>query len=153
MLLMLAAFVATCWMARKQDELAADASRRMVAGGIQAFAERTKTMLLDYALWTDAYDRSGPTTATGDDNIGASADIGTFDMPVIAAAGATAARLGAGGGPPSGSARPAALAAPAGCSPTSPRQRRRGGLSPAPAARSGSWRSPGWCRRTACRRA
>ena len=54
--LMGATLAATVWMARHQDIAAQTASRQMVAGGLTAFAERTKVTLLDYAIWTDAYD-------------------------------------------------------------------------------------------------
>ena len=81
---MAATLLVTWWMAAQQDEAASLSSRRMVVGGIEAFVERTKKMLLDYALWTDAYDN----IRAGDlgwmyTNIGSSADIGTVDMAVI----------------------------------------------------------------------
>ena len=55
-LLMAATLIATFWMARQQDIAAQSASRRMVAGGLSAFVERAKATLLDYAIWTDAYE-------------------------------------------------------------------------------------------------
>ena len=54
-LLMVATLIATVWMARQQDIAAQAASRQMVVGGLKAFVERTKVTLLDYAIWTDAY--------------------------------------------------------------------------------------------------
>ena len=111
-LLMLATVFATWWMAGQQDDAARATSRRMVEGGIQAFVERTKTMLLDYAIWTDAYDR----IKAGDrawmyDNIGASADIGTFDMAVVLAPGQPPLGWATGTGPtPADLLDPAAVA-------------------------------------------
>ena len=99
-------------MAGQQDDAARATSRRMVAGGIQAFVERTKTMLLDYAIWTDAYD----SIKAGDrawmyDNIGASADIGTFDMAVVLAPGQPPLGWATGTGPtPADLLDPAAVA-------------------------------------------
>ena len=83
-LLMVATVAATMWMARQQDTAAQTASRRMVAGGIEAFVESTKATLLDYAIWTDAYEH----ILAGDipwiaPNIGASAETATFDLVVI----------------------------------------------------------------------
>lgn len=80
-LLMAATVVATVWMARQQDIAAQAAARQMVAGGLNSFIERTKTTLLDYAIWTDAYDniRAGDIgwiTA----NIG---DSDAFDLVVV----------------------------------------------------------------------
>ena len=111
-LLMLATVFATWWMAGQQDDAARATSRRMVEGGIQAFVERTKTMLLDYAIWTDAYD----SIKAGDrawmyDNIGASADIGTFDMAVVLAPGQPPLGWATGTGPtPADLLDPAAVA-------------------------------------------
>lgn len=82
--LMIATVAATAWMARQQDLLAQAASRRTVAGHLEAFDERTRALLLDYAVWTDAHDR----VMAGDEawmtsNIGASAETGTFDVAVV----------------------------------------------------------------------
>ncbi len=55
-LLMVATLIATVWMARQQDIAAQAASRQTVAGGLNSFVERTEETLLDYAIWTDAYD-------------------------------------------------------------------------------------------------
>ena len=62
---MAATLAATVWMARHQDIAAQAASRQMVAGGLTAFAERTKVTLLDYAIWTDAYDNILAGESTG----------------------------------------------------------------------------------------
>lgn len=82
--LMIATVAATAWMARQQDLLAQAAARRTVAGHLEAFDERTRALLLDYAVWTDAHDR----VMAGDEawmtsNIGASAETGTFDVAVV----------------------------------------------------------------------
>jgi len=99
-LLMAATLFATVWMSRQQDDVAATAARRMVTGGIEAFVERTKSTLLDYALWTDAYEN----ILAGDlewiaSNIGSSAEIATFDLVVIQPPGGSAYGWDAGGGP------------------------------------------------------
>jgi signal transduction histidine kinase len=83
-LLMAATLVATFWMARQQDMAAQSASRRMVVGGIEAFVERTKATLLDYAIWTAAYEN----ILAGDidwiaENIGAATDSETFDLVIV----------------------------------------------------------------------
>ena len=56
----------------------------MVAGGIETFVERAKATLLDYAIWTAAYDniRAGNLEWMYR-NIGLSADIGTFDIALV----------------------------------------------------------------------
>ena len=99
-LLMGATLAGTWWMARQQDAGAQSASRRMVSGGLDAFVDRSKAMLLDYAIWTDAYDR----IVAGDvdwmsSNIGASAAIGTFDAVVVLRPEGEPLGWGAGGGP------------------------------------------------------
>jgi signal transduction histidine kinase len=80
-LLMAATLTATFWMARQQDIAAQTASLRMVAGGIAAFVERTKVTLLDYAIWTDAYEN----ILAGDIDWIASnvSDSDTFDLVVV----------------------------------------------------------------------
>ncbi len=83
-LLMAATLFTTWWMARAQDEAVRATSHRMVAGGIETLVERANTTLLDYALWTDAFDH----VVAGDvawmsDNIGASTETDTFDVAVI----------------------------------------------------------------------
>lgn len=55
-MLMMATTLAAWWMAGQQDRLADATSRRMVEGGIEAVVDRSRTMVLDYAVWTDAYD-------------------------------------------------------------------------------------------------
>jgi sensor domain CHASE-containing protein len=99
-LLMAATCVATWWMARQQDDAARASSERMVSGGIEDFAERTKKMLLDYAIWTDAYQQ----IRAGDidwiyANMGASADIGTFDLAVVVPPGGVPVGWQTGSGP------------------------------------------------------
>jgi signal transduction histidine kinase len=83
-LLMTATVLTTWWMAGQQDQAARAASRRMVAGGIEEFVERSKATLLDYAIWTEAYDniRAGNLEWMYR-NIGSSAHIGTFDMVLV----------------------------------------------------------------------
>lgn len=83
-ILMFSTLFTTWWMAAEQDQAVRDTSRRMVAGGIDAMVERIQTMLLDYAVWTSAFDH----ITAGDfqwiaNNIGASAQSGTFDMTLI----------------------------------------------------------------------
>lgn len=83
-LLMAATLGATVWMARQQDESAEAASRRMVAGGLESFLQQTTAMLLDYAIWTDAYDKIlEKDVAWIDSNIGSAAEAGTFDLMVV----------------------------------------------------------------------
>ena len=80
-LLMAATLVATVWMARQQDIAAQAASRQMVAGGLKSFVERTKVTLLDYAVWTDAYDNI---LAANIDWIASNiSDSDTFDLVVV----------------------------------------------------------------------
>ena len=156
-LLMAATVLATWWMAGRQDDAARAASRRMVAGGIEALGERAKATLLDYAIWTDAYDN----IRAGDlewmyGNIGQSVDIGTFDLVLVLPPGRPPLGWQAGGGPVpvADLLDPRRSRRSAGCSRTCLSTRaRRGSPTPAPAARSGCWRSRGWCRRRACRRA
>jgi signal transduction histidine kinase len=110
-LLMVATVVATLWMARQQDTAAQTASRRMVAGGIEAFVESTKTTLLDYAIWTDAYEN----IVAGDidwiaSNIGSSAEIETFDLVLILPPRGTPFGWDLSGGPRGDVLEPAAIA-------------------------------------------
>ena len=109
---MVATLAATFWMARQQDMAAQTASRRMVTGGLEALRERTKAMLLDYAIWTAAYEHilAGDVDWIGP-NIGASADIGTFDLAVILPpGGGTPFGWDAGGGPQADLLDPTAIA-------------------------------------------
>ena len=89
---MAATLVATVWMARQQDIAAQAASRQMVAGGLKSFVERTKVTLLDYAVWTDAYDN----ILAGDIDWIASniSDSDTFDLVVVQRPHDTALGLG-----------------------------------------------------------
>jgi signal transduction histidine kinase len=106
--LMAATLVATFWMARQQDIVAQTASRRMVAGGIAAFVERTKVTLLDYAIWTDAYE----SILAGDiDWIGTNVgDSDTFDLVVVLPPHGAPFGWEAGGGPRADLLEPAAIA-------------------------------------------
>ncbi len=84
-----AAFGATYWMAQKQDALAAKANVRMVSRGLDRFVETAKASLLDYSLWTAAFERLGADDRSwAYDNIGFSAIAGTFDAAVILPLGA-----------------------------------------------------------------
>lgn len=111
-LLMAATIVATVWMAREQDRAAGAAAHRMVAGGLQALAQSTKATLLDYAIWTDGYENIG----AGDldwiaSNIGASAEMSTFDLVVVVPPAGGAYGWDATGGPKPGLLGTEALAA------------------------------------------
>lgn len=82
--LMIATMVATLWMAAQQDAAARATSRRMVEGGLESFSERAQAMLLDYAVWTNAYTRIREgNVAWMHANMGVSVDISTFDLVVI----------------------------------------------------------------------
>jgi signal transduction histidine kinase len=111
-LLMAATLVATFWMARQQDIAAQTASRRMVAGGIESFVEQTKVTLLDYAIWTAAYEN----ILAGDigwlaQNIGAATDTEAFDLVVVEPArGAPYGWDDGLGGPQAGLLEPEAMA-------------------------------------------
>lgn len=117
-LLMIATLFMAWWMAGQQDAAVRESSRRMVAGGVDTLVERTQAMLLDYAIWTSAFDR----ITAGDldwmaSNIGASVDIGTFDMAVVVPPRGAALigwSAGAGPAPAADLLEPAALAAAAG---------------------------------------
>jgi signal transduction histidine kinase len=107
-LLMAATMVATVWMARQQDIAARVASRQMVAGGLEAFVERTKVTLLDYAVWTDAYDNI---LAEDIDWIASNiSDSDTFDLVLVQRPHDTALGWDAGEGPRTDLLEPEAIA-------------------------------------------
>ena len=110
-LLMGATLGATFWMGRQQDLAAETASRRMVAGGIETFVEQAKATLLDYAIWTDAYENilAGDVGWLGP-NVGASAESGTFDLAVILPPDGAAFGWNARGGPQADLLDPATIA-------------------------------------------
>lgn len=86
--LMIATLFTTWWMAGQQDAAVRTTANRMVAGAVETLVDRSQSMILDYAIWTAAFDH-----ITADDlgwiesNIGASAETGTFDVAVIVPAG------------------------------------------------------------------
>lgn len=83
-MLMMATTLAAWWMAGQQDRLADATSRRMVEGGIEAVVDRSRTMVLDYAVWTDAYDHiMADDLGWMAENIGASTKTNAFDAVVI----------------------------------------------------------------------
>lgn len=47
---------ATLWMAKHQNDVAADHTKRMVAGGIENQLDLLDAIILDYSHWTAAYD-------------------------------------------------------------------------------------------------
>jgi signal transduction histidine kinase len=115
--LMVATVMTAWWMAGQQDGAAREAARRMVEGGIESFVDRTRRMVLDYAIWTDAYER----IRAGDvdwmhTNIGSSVDIGTFDLVVVLPPRGEPAGWATGGGsePVEDLLEPAAMAAAVG---------------------------------------
>jgi signal transduction histidine kinase len=110
-LLMAATVTATVWMSRQQDKAAQTAARQMVVGGIEAFFEQAKATLLDYAIWTAAYDH----ILAGDidwiaSNIGASAEIATFDLALIVPPDGPPYGWSSRGGPQPDLLEPAAIA-------------------------------------------
>ena len=111
-LMMASTLVATVWMARQQDRAAAAAANRMVAGGLDASTEAAKLTMLDYAIWTDAYENilAGELDWIAS-NIGASAAMSTFDLVVIEPPGGAPYGWDAAGGPNPGLLAPETLAA------------------------------------------
>ena len=98
--LMAATLFATWWMAREQDRLAQANTRRMVVGGLDAFGDRTRGMLRDYAIWTDAYEHAlADDRPWMDENIGSSTGIGTFDAAYVFSPGRPPVGWIAGGDP------------------------------------------------------
>lgn len=72
-LLMVATTLAAWWMAEQQDSLADANSRRIVEGSVESLVERSRTTILDYAIWTDAYEH-----VTAGDETWMAANIGDF---------------------------------------------------------------------------
>ena len=106
--LMAATLIATVWMARQQDLAAQAASRQMVAGGLKAFVERTKVTLLDYAIWTDAYENI---LAADIDWIASNiSDSDTFELVVVQPPHEAPLGWDTGGGPRTDLLEPEAIA-------------------------------------------
>lgn len=72
------------WMAMRQNEVAAENTVRMVAGGIASRMDNLATITLDNALWDAAHDAvNAGDTEWLYDNIGLSTEDGTLDLVLL----------------------------------------------------------------------
>jgi signal transduction histidine kinase len=83
--LVLVTSVTTVWISREHNTLSEAGIKRMISGGISALEDKLETIMLDYSLWTDAYQaiRAGDAPWIWS-NIGAgAAEIGTTDLMIV----------------------------------------------------------------------